>query len=84
VNAGLDGMRWDVDGNLYITRSAKGTVAIVSPQGKILHEVDVLGKHPTNREFSRSVRDSRQPALLSSVRCRGASDSEPEYHTTDS
>src|SRR5258705_9241963 len=35
-------------------------------------------------EFSRSVRDSRQPALLSSVRRRGASDSEPEYHTTDS
>ena len=48
---GLDGMRCDVDGNLYITRSSKGTVAVVSPQGKVLREVDVLGKHPTNLCF---------------------------------
>ena len=48
---GLDGMRCDVDGNLYITRSKKGTVAVVSPDGKILHEVDVLGNHPTNLCF---------------------------------
>ena len=45
---GLDGMRCDVDGNLYITRHGKGTVAVVSAEGKILREVDVLGKHPTN------------------------------------
>ena len=50
-DAGLDGMRCDVDGNLYITRSAKNTVAVVSPQGKVLHEVDILGKHPTNLCF---------------------------------
>jgi gluconolactonase len=48
---GLDGMRCDVDGNLYITRSKKGTVVVVSPQGKVLHEVDVLGNHPTNLCF---------------------------------
>jgi hypothetical protein len=34
-------------------------------------------------EVSGSVRDARQPALLSSVRCQGASDSEPQDHTTD-
>ncbi len=45
---GLDGMRCDVDGNLYITRHGKGTVAIVSPAGKILREVDALGLKPTN------------------------------------
>ena len=45
---------------------------------------DHIRKRRLDREFSRSVRDSRQPALLSSVRRRGASDSEPEYHTTDS
>jgi len=39
------------DGNLYITRSRKGLVAVVSPQGKVLHEVDVLGKRPTNLCF---------------------------------
>ena len=48
---GLDGMRCDVDGNLYITRHGKGTVAIVSPAGKLLREVDVLGRHPTNLCF---------------------------------
>ena len=45
---GFDGMRADVDGNLYITRHGKGTVVVVSPAGKVLHEVDVLGKLPTN------------------------------------
>jgi gluconolactonase len=45
---GMDGMRSDVDGNLYITRHGKGTVAVVSPQGVLLKEIDVLGKMPTN------------------------------------
>jgi len=45
---GFDGMRCDVDGNLYITRHGKGTVVKLSPQGKILQEIDVLGSSPTN------------------------------------
>jgi len=48
---GFDGMRCDVDGNLYITRHGKGTVAIVSPAGEILKEIDVLGKLPSNLCF---------------------------------
>jgi gluconolactonase len=48
---GMDGMRCDVDGNLYITRHGKGTVAVVSPAGKVIREVDVLGKNPTNLCF---------------------------------
>jgi sugar lactone lactonase YvrE len=48
---GFDGMRCDVDGNLYITRYGKGTVALVSPEGKLLREVDVLGKSPSNLCF---------------------------------
>ncbi len=48
---GFDGMRCDVDGNLYITRYGKGTVAIMSPKGDILQEVDVLGKSPSNLCF---------------------------------
>jgi sugar lactone lactonase YvrE len=45
---GFDGMRCDVDGNLYITRYGKGTVVKLSPEGKVLQEIDVLGKKPSN------------------------------------
>lgn len=48
---GFDGMRADVDGNLYVTRYGKGTVAKVSPEGKVLREIDVLGKRPSNLCF---------------------------------
>jgi sugar lactone lactonase YvrE len=48
---GFDGMRCDVAGNLYITRHGKGTVVVLSPDGKILHEIDVLGKMPSNLCF---------------------------------
>jgi sugar lactone lactonase YvrE len=48
---GFDGMRCDVDGNLYITRHGKGTVVVMSPEGKVLHEIDVLGKFPSNLCF---------------------------------
>jgi sugar lactone lactonase YvrE len=45
---GFDGMRCDVDGNLYITRYGAGTVVKLSPEGKVLKEIDVLGKSPSN------------------------------------
>jgi sugar lactone lactonase YvrE len=45
---GFDGMRCDVDGNLYVTRYGKGTVVKLSPGGKVLREIDVLGKQPSN------------------------------------
>ena len=48
---GFDGMRCDVDGNLYITRHGKGTVVKLSPGGEVLREVDVLGKKPSNLCF---------------------------------
>jgi gluconolactonase len=48
---GFDGMRADVDGNLYVTRHGKGTVAKVSPEGKVLKEIDVLGSKPSNLCF---------------------------------
>jgi gluconolactonase len=48
---GFDGMRCDVDGNLYITRHGKGTVVKLSPLGEILGEVDVLGPKPSNLCF---------------------------------
>lgn len=51
---GMDGMRCDIDGNLYITRWGKGTVAKLSPQGEVLLEVELAGKHCTNIAFGGS------------------------------
>ena len=48
---GMDGMRCDTDGNLYITRHGKGTVAKVSPQGKLLDEIKLKGTKPSNIAF---------------------------------
>lgn len=45
---GFDGMRCDVDGNLYITRHGAGTVVKMSPAGNILQTVAVLGARPSN------------------------------------
>jgi gluconolactonase len=44
----MDGMRVDVDGNLYITRHGKGTVAKVSPDGRLLREIRLKGTKPSN------------------------------------
>ncbi|MCZ6635210.1 MAG: SMP-30/gluconolactonase/LRE family protein, partial [bacterium] len=48
---GMDGMRCDVEGNLYITRHGKGTVVKLSPEGEVLQEIEVGGKHCTNVAF---------------------------------
>ncbi len=49
---GLDGMRCDANGNLYVCRYDKGTIAILSPAGKLLKEIELKGKKPTNITFS--------------------------------
>ena len=48
---GMDGMRCDIKGNLYIARFGKGTVVKVSPEGKVLQEITLVGKRPTNVAF---------------------------------
>lgn len=48
---GMDGMRCDIEGNLYITRHGKGTVAKLSPEGEVLLEVELTGKLCTNIAF---------------------------------
>ncbi len=47
----MDGMRCDIQGNLYVTRHEKGTVAKVSPQGEVILEVELGGKRCTNLAF---------------------------------
>jgi len=48
---GMDGMRCDADGNLYITRHGKGTVVKASPKGKLLMEIKLSGTKPSNITF---------------------------------
>ena len=48
---GVDGMRCDVKGNIYIARFGKGTVAKISPAGQVVQEVTLAGKQPTNVAF---------------------------------
>lgn len=48
---GMDGMRCDRVGNLYIARYDKGTVAVVSPEGKLMNEIVLRGKKPSNITF---------------------------------
>lgn len=45
---GMDGMRCDSAGNLYITRHGKGTIAIFSPRGVMLREIQLKGKLCSN------------------------------------
>jgi len=48
---GFDGMRCDIDGNLYATRHGKGTVVVVSAKGEILKEIKLPGTKPSNLCF---------------------------------
>ncbi|WP_028454143.1 SMP-30/gluconolactonase/LRE family protein [Chitinilyticum litopenaei] len=48
---GLDGMRSDNKGNLYIARFGAGEIAVVSPEGKLINTIALKGKRPTNVAF---------------------------------
>ena len=48
---GMDGMKCDKLGNLYVTRHGKGTIAILSPDGKLIREVQMKGKSTSNITF---------------------------------
>lgn len=48
---GLDGMKCDKKGNLYIARWGKGTIVVLSPQGKFIREIPLKGKQCSNIVF---------------------------------
>jgi gluconolactonase len=48
---GMDGMKCDRDGNIYVSRHGKGVIAILSPTGKLLREVTLKGKKVSNITF---------------------------------
>lgn len=49
--AGFDGMRCDIQGNIWASCIGNGTVAKISPEGKVLQEIPLVGKKPTNVAF---------------------------------
>ena len=48
---GLDGMRCDLKGNLYLARYDKGVVAVISPEGDLVREYRLKGRKPSNLTF---------------------------------
>lgn len=48
---GLDGMRCDTLGNLFVCRYDKGTIAVISPEGQVIREVEMKGKKVSNIAF---------------------------------
>ncbi|MBB4757219.1 gluconolactonase [Xanthomonas arboricola] len=65
---GMDGMRCDADGNLYIARYDAGQIAVVSPQGTLLRTVALKGRKASNVAFGGS--DGRQ--VFVTLQDRGA------------
>ncbi|MBA6151195.1 SMP-30/gluconolactonase/LRE family protein [Gelidibacter maritimus] len=49
---GLDGMRFDGSGNLYVCRYGKGTVVVLSSSGRVVREIELKGLNPSNITFS--------------------------------
>ena len=48
---GFDGMKCDNQGNLYVSRYGKGVIAVLSPKGGLVREVELKGKSCSNLVF---------------------------------
>ena len=48
---GIDGMRCDNKGNLYVTRYGAGIISILNPKGETIRTIKLFGKNPTNLAF---------------------------------
>lgn len=70
---GMDGMRTDQNGNLYIARYGAGKIAVISPQGKLIKQYQLKGQHPTNVAFG--GKDGKQ--LFVTMQKRGAIETIP-------
>ncbi|WP_246840538.1 SMP-30/gluconolactonase/LRE family protein [Lacimicrobium sp. SS2-24] len=65
---GLDGMRSDSQGNLYIARYGAGRIVVLSPDGEKVREYRLKGQYPTNLAFGGE--DGRQ--VFVTLQKRGA------------
>ena len=50
-NFGIDGMRCDKKGNLYIARYGAGLVVVLNPKGVVIRTIKLNGDKPTNVAF---------------------------------
>ena len=49
---GPDGMKFDINGNLYVTNYEEGEIVVLSPNGSVVDRIKTIGKDPTNLCFS--------------------------------
>jgi signal peptidase len=47
----IDGLRTDIDGRIFVTQPGNGTVAVITPDGKLLPPISLKGADPTNLTF---------------------------------
>jgi sugar lactone lactonase YvrE len=47
----LDGLRTDIDGRIYVARILKGTIEVLTPDGKTIREIPLRASEPTNLAF---------------------------------
>jgi signal peptidase len=47
----IDGLRTDMAGNLLVARILKGTIAVLTPAGKLIREIKLNAAEPTNLAF---------------------------------
>jgi gluconolactonase len=47
-----DGFNFDMYGNMYVAHFGGGKIFVISPNGKVLKEVNTPGKQPSNVEFA--------------------------------
>ncbi len=52
---GMDGMRCDQRGNVYLARYGKGVITVLDKTGKLLEEIPLHGKKPTNITFPKGT-----------------------------
>ena len=50
-NSELDGLRTDVDGNIFVARIGNGTVAVIAPDGTLIREIKLTAMSPSNLAF---------------------------------
>jgi sugar lactone lactonase YvrE len=51
TDASLDGIRTDIDGRIYVARILKDTIDVLAPDGKLIREIRLTAKEPTNLAF---------------------------------
>ncbi|WP_246741482.1 SMP-30/gluconolactonase/LRE family protein [Bradyrhizobium aeschynomenes] len=50
----IDGLRTDANGRLFVARILKGTIAVLAPDGRMVRDIALKAKEPTNLAFGGS------------------------------